>query len=364
MYKDDVTYMTKFIDKESPPPPPQIKVDEQKSKMIYEREKGLRLAIYQCSSELGDVDANFEKLKFGVEEAKKLNSQLIAFPELFLQGYNPTKELCHAKASTPGDDVMSRISALAKDKEIAILCPYAERVEVGTEVRYYDSMVLYDAKGTQLLNYRKTHLWGPYERSLYHFGAIEESDPFAIAEVNGFRIGVLNCYEAEFPELSRILKLKGAQLLLIPTAADAWQFFDIKDTPPNKGLPYPDVSNTVIPTRAFENNVFCAYVNHCGAEFMDMEVEIDNKKQMKRTKRAEYLGNSVIADPLGNIMLKSPPTQSLLVADLKPADYKKSHPTGTNNIMNRRIDLYSQLVSKEFFNEETGEMDRYPDYPK
>ncbi len=335
MNKDNVVYMTKFIDKDKPPL----------------KDKGLRLALYQCSSDLGNIEANLETLRFGVKEAKALKSQIVSFPELYLQGYNPTEEMCRQTATSRNDEIMRDISNIAKENKIAILCPYAEKEKISEGYEYYDSMVLYDSDGKELLNYRKTHLWGPYEKSLYSFGYVGESDPFKVVEVNGFRVGVLNCYEAEFPELSRILTLKGAQLLLIPTAADEWQSYDKKEYPPNKGLPYPDVSNTVIPTRAFENSAFCAYVNHCGSEYIG------------ETKRAEYLGNSVIANPFGNIMLKSPNKQSLLVADLKPADFKKSHPTGASHIKNRRIDLYKYLISRDIIGP-GGKPYRYPEKPE
>ena len=344
METNDWVYMTKFVDKERPP----------------KHGEGLRLAICQCTSDLGEVEANIEKLIFAVKEAKALNSQLISFSELYLQGYNPTREICHETATERGDAVMSRIAKIAAENKIAILCPYAEKQvtrDTATDKvtqAYYDAMVLYGPDGKELLNYRKTHLWGPYERELYDFGYVGESDPFSVCEVNGFRVGVLNCYEAEFPELSRILALKGAQLILIPTAADHWQSFDNPKYPPNKGLPYPDVSNTVIPTRAFENGVFCSYVNHFGSEYLNGE------------KRAEYLGNSIIVDPLGNPMLKAPDQNALLVADLNPADFRASHPTGTNNIVNRRVDLYGYLLARviDYIDPATGEPCRYPDKPK
>lgn len=333
---DQILYMTKYVDKNQPPA----------------EGDGLRIAIFQCSCDLGDSDANIEQLRFAVAEAAALNAQLLIMPELFLLGYNPPKEVCHDYAASRNGDVMKGVAQIAKDKEIALLFPYAER---GDNNDFYDSMVLYDKDGTELLNYRKTHLWGPYERDLYDLGYVGESDPFNVVEVNGIRVGVLNCYEAEFPELSRILALKGAQVVLIPTASDEWQTFDISTFPPNKGAPYPDVSNTVIPTRAFENSVFCSYINHYGSEY-----------GAEGKKRAEYLGNSVIAAPTGEILLKAPNQEVLMVADLIPANFGAAHPTGTNNIMNRRIDLYGYLVKKciDYKDPATGEGYCYPDKPE
>ena len=60
-------------------------------------------------------------------------------------------------------------------------------------------------------------------------------------------VGLLNCYEAEFPELSRLLALRGAKLLVIPTAADAWAQLSNGE---RTDRPYPDVSRTLIPAHA------------------------------------------------------------------------------------------------------------------
>lgn len=333
---DQMLFMSKYVDKKRPP--------------IYG--KGLRVAIYQCACKLGDAEANIAQLRVAILDATAMRAEIIVTPELFLLGYNPTKKVCHANAVSRDSELMKGIANLAKEHDIAILLPYAER---GDANEFYDSMVLYDKHGTELLNYRKTHLWGPYERELFDFGYVGINDPFVVAKVNGISIGVLNCYEAEFPELPRILALKGAQVILIPTAADEWQTFDLDSFSPNKGSPYPDVSKTVIPTRAFENNVFCSYINHCGSEY-----GTDGKK------RAEFLGNSVIAAPNGDLIMKAPAQEVLMVADLIPADYVASHPTGTNNIKNRRVDLYGYLVQREIdYNDENPDrVHIYPNKPE
>lgn len=73
--------------------------------------------------------------------------------------------------------------------------------------------------------------------------------------VNGVGVGLLNCYEAECPELTRRLPLEGATLVLIPTAADAWAELS---TGERTGRPYPDVSRSLIPAHAFQNGCFVA----------------------------------------------------------------------------------------------------------
>ncbi len=79
--------------------------------------------------------------------------------------------------------------------------------------------------------------------------------------VAGFPIGILNCYETEFPELAPILALRGAKLIVIPTAAD--YYYTLPDGH-RTHVPYPDVTHTLIPAHAYENVCFIAYCNRSG----------------------------------------------------------------------------------------------------
>ena len=90
---------------------------------------------------------------------------------------------------------------------------------------------------------------------------------------NGWQVGLLICYESEFPEAMRQCALDGADLVLVPTAL---------------GIDWPIVSRCVIPSRAFENNVFLAYANYMG-----------------RDASNNYLGDSVIVAPTGQDLARA-----------------------------------------------------------
>ncbi|RUS68950.1 hypothetical protein EGW08_023291, partial [Elysia chlorotica] len=177
------------------------------------------LAIYQGQGHVGSknaVERNLNVLENAVIKAKNMGAHLISFSELYLTGYTVYKEDIPALAETVDGPSMLRISKIAKDNEIAILCPYPEK----DGDKYYDSMALFDKDGSLLSNYRKAHLWGTEEKKKWISGYLDpkEGNAFDVIKVNDFPIGLLNCYEAEFPELTRILALKGAKLVVIPTA--------------------------------------------------------------------------------------------------------------------------------------------------
>ncbi len=319
--------------------------------------KGIRLAIYQGQGLVGDRSAiahNLANLKKWAKSAATHKAQILLLPELFLCGYNLLHEDVPNVVLTM-EQVVDMIAPIARDYNLAIVCPYAEvaLVEVGVqhETQHFDAMVLVDQDGTLLRNYRKTHLWGDDEKTNWWFGYTENpSEAYQVNKVNGINVGLLNCYEAEFPELSRILALQGAQLILIPTAADLGTVDAKGDL---QQWAYPDVSKTAIPGNAYQNKVFCAYSNHALWEFRP-----DGK-----TLSGVYLGNSAIADPYGQVMASADNVETMLVADCIPGDYQATHPDGQSDyIRDRRPDLYGQLTSMEakFPN---GEAFSYPPNP-
>lgn len=337
----------------------------------------IRLALYQGFGEAGDMDAvlkNLSTLEAVAATASDHGVHLLSFPELFLSGYDVTDaKTAHELAEDiQSQNILSKVAEAAIKNNMAIICPYPEAATVAGERRYYDSIIVYGSSGKVLKNYRKTHLWGGDERSNWSFGYVhaEEGEAYTVFMVNGVRVGVLNCYEAEFPELSRILALKGAQLVVIPTAADD---HTILRTGEVTKTPYPDVQ-FLIKSNAYHNGIFCAYSNRRNGETIDGKLV------------GEYLGNSCLADPHGNFLIPVyplPPKREdqpgsgwndhmLLIADCVPSFYGPTHPEtmihdkaiATNYVRDRRWDLYRQLVSQDYIDRETGEEKTYPDQPE
>ena len=122
------------------------------------------------------------------------------------------------------------------------MCGYAERADE----RIYNSAILFGADGARLFNYRKLHLSGAYEKATFELG-----DEVVTARIDGVTIAPLICYDVEFPEAVRAAARAGAQVVCVPTA--------LREQ-------YARLADTMIPTRAFENGFYVAYVNQAGAE--------------------------------------------------------------------------------------------------
>lgn len=299
---------------------------------VPERGTGIRLGIYQAQAAYGEgaTEKNLKRLEEAVKTAKKWNVQLLSFPELYIPGYTLSSEAAAKVAEYKNGPSITKARQVAKNYNMALLVPYAEKVDQpdGT-TKYYDSIAVINEKGELLNSYRKTHLYGQQERDNWSFGTSD----YPVHNIFSFPVGVLNCYEAEFPELQRILALNGAKLIVAPTAAD--NYYTLPSGQRSK-VPYPDISKLLIPANAYANNIFFAYSNRAGYEKRD-------------NNEWHYSGNSIICGPHGDTLVSANHEQdTLLIADCVPAYYGMTHPAPEYYYLkDRRPELYGELVSKE-----------------
>ena len=293
--------------------------------------QGIRLGIYQAQGDCGPgaTAKNMDRLERAAETAKKYGIQLLVFPELYVPGYTLDPAAAKKVAEFADGESIARARKVAARLSMALVVPYAEKAEVKGKLLYFDSIALIDETGKLVTSYRKTHLYGQQERDNWSFG----SKPPPVFRPFGFPVGVLNCYENEFPELVRLLALKGAKLIVGPTAADCYY------TLPNgtrSAVPYPDVSTMLFPANAYANNVFFAYANRCGYE-------------RRGGNDWHYRGNSIVIGPHGDIKVAADHQQdTLLVADCVPAYYGMTHPAPKYNYLrDRRPEMYAPLTAPQ-----------------
>jgi 5-aminopentanamidase len=258
----------------------------------------MRLALWQTQGFGADKAANLASLEATARAAAAAGATLLLTPECWLGGYHVDVAAAAEAAEGPS---AAAIAALARATGLAIAYGYAERA--GAAV--YNSAAVIGPQGEVLGHYRKTHLFGAFERNAYTPGACF-SRPFAYG---GFKIGLLICYDVEFPEAVRATALAGADLILISTAL----------TPEYEAVP-----GVIVPARAVENQVFIAYCNRAGME-----------------NGLAYLGGSCVAAPNGLKLACAGPGESLLIADLDPAMIASCAVTFPYRA-ERRPELYAQ----------------------
>ncbi|MGC5699640.1 carbon-nitrogen hydrolase family protein [Pseudomonas sp. NFXW11] len=264
----------------------------------------MRVALYQCPPQPLDVAGNLQRLHQVAMEAT--DADLLVLPEMFLSGYNIGIEAVGALAEAQDGPSAQRIAAIAQAAGTAILYGYPERSSDG---RIYNAVQLIDAHGQRLCNYRKTHLFGDLDHSMFSAGA----DDFPLVELNGWKLGFLICYDIEFPENARRLALAGAELILVPTA---------------NMIPYDFVADVTIRARAFENQCYVAYANYCGHE-----------------EPIRYCGQSSIAAPDGSRIALAGLDEALIIGTLDRQLMADSRALN-RYLADRRPELYDDLSKR------------------
>ena len=182
----------------------------------------LCLGSYQGCPVTGDVRATIDLVASVLHRAQRQQVHLVMFPELFLSGYDVGVEALQQTAISIDSNTMSELASLAKKYEISYGIGYPERhCKSHSEIVFYNSCVVFDCKGDILLNYRKTHLWDPslsYEKRAFCAGNDLPVASLRIPNLGDVKIGVLICFDSEFPEPARVLAMQGAELILVATA--------------------------------------------------------------------------------------------------------------------------------------------------
>ncbi|MEU8530490.1 MULTISPECIES: carbon-nitrogen hydrolase family protein [Streptomyces] len=262
----------------------------------------LRTALLQSSGVPGDVPANLAALDDAASRAAAAGAGLLIAPELFLTGYAIGEDLARLAeaADGPGSEA---VAAVAVRHGLAIVYGYPERAGEAL----YNAAQLIGPDGARLAHYRKTHLFGDFEQKWFTAG----DEPVVQAELNGLTLGLMICYDVEFPENVRAHALAGTDLLAVPTA---------------QMHPFEFVAESVIPVRAFENQMYVAYVNRTGPE-----------------GPYDFVGLSALAGPDGTARARAGRGTELVVGDVDPELLAASR-AANPYLRDRRPGFYSALT--------------------
>jgi predicted amidohydrolase len=250
-----------------------------------------------------DKAANYAKLELYARRAAAAGADLIATPEGYLEGYvgNPkilknrtgldlTRER-YLEAGEPMDGPwLRKISGLARDLKKHLLVGFAER----RGDKMYNTAVVYSPEGTVVAKYSKSHCMGGGEP----FN--ERGSDFPVFTTTLGRIGLLICFDRQLPETSRILAIKGAQLIMVPAF----------------GLSTEEINEDIMMrTRAYENSVYLAHIHPL---------------------------NTFVVDPKGNIIAQSKGDNETIVLARITIDDKIG---AGNAIQMRRPEIYKEILN-------------------
>lgn len=261
-----------------------------------------KLAVVQAEFSNGGVPANLQRMKELAQVTKQQTPdlQLLLFPELAVTGYNPAPEVrtLAEKQDGPAYQFLSQVSG---ENELYLAYGY---VEAGEEDQVYNSVILLGPDGRILGNYRKIHLTS-LER-----GVFDPGHEFVSVDTSLGRIGLLICWDLAFPETARILAVRGADILLAPSA---WE------------KPYDLPYRRFALARAMDNTVFLATCNHIGT-----------------SGELKFFGYSSVYGPDGETLVTLKEDEpGVGVAILDPEHRRNLQKTFFSMMQERRADLYA-----------------------
>ncbi|MEZ4650347.1 MAG: nitrilase-related carbon-nitrogen hydrolase [Candidatus Eisenbacteria bacterium] len=221
----------------------------------------MRIGYVQMEPRVGDLEGNRERVRKAVLSAP--DSDLLVLPELANSGYRFESRAQSAALAEPvNGPFVAMLRDLARERESTLVSGLAEK----DGEWLYNSAVLVRPDGTTE-RYRKLHLF------------LDEKDHFApgnlglpVFQVGEARVGLLICFDWQFPEAWRTLALRGADIVCHPS-----------------NLVLPGLAQRAIPTHALLNRLFVVTANRVGTE-ADLT----------------FTGRSIIAGPRGELLAEAP----------------------------------------------------------
>jgi predicted amidohydrolase len=167
-----------------------------------------RIRCDQVAPVLGDLAGNVSLVTAAVQRALDDRVDVLVLPELVTSGYVfRDRSEAERVAVTVEDPLFARLAEALAGTTTVVVLGFAER----DGARLHNSVAVVVADGVRAV-YRKTHLW---DRETLVFDPGEDAPP--LVDTPHGRIGVLVCYDMEFPEMPRMLALAGADLIVVPT---------------------------------------------------------------------------------------------------------------------------------------------------
>lgn len=192
-----------------------------------------RVAIWQRPSTGRELEKNTELLITQMQEAAEKKADILLIPECFLTGY--VLPATNDNAVNDDADCIKAVCEAAKKFGVGVV---ATALTKGKEKPQNSAFVI-DKNGTVLMKYSKVHTCDFADEK-----SLQSGEEFKVCEFDGVKLGIMICYDREYPESARVLMMKGAELILVPNDCESMK---------------PRIQ--ALSTRAYENMVGIAMAN-------------------------------------------------------------------------------------------------------
>ena len=266
----------------------------------------MKLGLIQMKPSTLPKDNIAKAIEF-IKEAKTLGADLVVLPEIFICPY--TNRAIKENAIEENHAFLMELKEVAKMLNLYLV---AGSVPEKSENKVYNTSYVFDSQGQTIAKHRKIHLFDIHIEGGQHFmesKVLTAGNNLTTFETPWGTLGLMICYDIRFPELARLLTLKGAQGIIVPAA------FNMSTGPSHWELTFR--------ARALDNQVFMAGVG------------------VARDSQAPYTawGHSISTDPWGNILVQLDEKENIAIVEWDMAQVdsiRQQLPL----LKHRRTDLY------------------------
>ena len=273
----------------------------------------LTLALWQTAYAPTTAEA-LHRLDATAEQARAQGAELLITPEMVLTGYAIGADRVAALAEPSDGPLTQAVAAIAQRHGIAIVYGYPEHHPGG---KPFNAAQAIAPDGTRLMAYRKTHLFGDLDRAQFSAGDTASQ----VFTWRGWKLGLLICYDVEFPELSRLMAQDGMQILFVPFMTDTQNAYSRV--------------RVCAQARAIENECYVAIAGSVGNLPRVHNMDIQYAQSAVFTPCDFAFPND------GKRSEATPNTEMILVSDVDLNLLNELHTYGAvRNLRDRRKDLY------------------------
>lgn len=264
----------------------------------------MRIGFLQMRPRFGAVKENVRR---SVALLDKMSDATIVLPELFNTGYlfRNSEELAELAEPVPGGFTVSEMRKLARRRRLHLVFGMARKHKGAV----YNAAVSVSPKGAVAV-YHKVHL---FDREKLFF---QRGNALSVVPATETTLGLLVCFDWVFPEVSRVLALKGARILCHPA---------------NLVLPY---CQEAMRTRCIENRVFAVTANRIGSE-------------SRGTVSLAFTGGSQIVGPTGEVLASAGDrAESLRVVEIDVREAENKHMSPNNDLFADRVPALYRPIAR------------------
>lgn len=271
---------------------------------------GSILKLSLCQMKVVDnKEANLSKAVAMIETSAKNNADVVMLPEMFNCPYDNSKFREYAESVENGETIQA-VSRAAKKFGVHVIAGSIPEIE---DNKLYNTCVVIDKNGNNVAKYRKMHLFDiniPGKIEFKESDTLSAGSDIKVVDIGCCKIGLAICYDIRFPELSRLMALMGAQLIVVPAA------FNMTTGPLHWEL--------LMRARAVDNQVFVAAISPA------------------RDLCASYkaYGNSMVVDPFAEVLARVGDEEDILYSEIDLSKLEKVR-NELPLLKHRRDDIYS-----------------------